>query len=60
MIFIILGGLIIFNSNYNFLDDVAAIPITVFWVIITIIFVFLGKKLFQKMNIWDYKKYQDY
>jgi len=59
MIFVMLGVGIIFNSNYNFLDDVATIPIIIFWIIITIIFIYLGKKLVLKANIWNYSKFTD-
>ncbi len=57
MEFVILGLAIIFQTNYNFFDDVATIPIIIFWIGFLLIFIQIVIKIATTINIWDYKKY---
>ena len=58
MEFVILGFSIIFQTNYNFFDDVATIPVLIFWITLLLIFIQIVIKLGTTINIWDYQQYQ--
>jgi len=59
MFLVILGIATMFQTNYNFFSDVAAIPVALFWIGFLQIFIFFVKKLGVLLNIWDYKKYKE-
>jgi hypothetical protein len=59
MILVILGLSIVFEANYNFFDDVATVPILVFWVGFLHIFRIIVKKIAIFLNVWDYKNYEN-
>jgi len=58
MILAILGMAIVFRVNYNFFDDIATIPIIIFWVGFIFVFRMVIKRLAILFNIWDYKRYE--
>ncbi len=58
MILVILGLSIVFNANYNFFDDIATIPIILFWIVFLQIFRIVVKKIGIFLNVWDYKNYE--
>ncbi len=55
---VILGLAIVFQTNYNFFNDVATIPISIFWVGFLLVFIQIVIKLATVVNMWDYKTYQ--
>lgn len=57
MEFMILGFAIIFQANYNFFEDIATVPILIFWSVFLQILTQIVMKLGAITNIWDYKKY---
>ena len=59
MILLLLGMAVTFNTSYNMFDDIAAAPISIFWIIITIFLQNISKMLAMKLNIWDYDEYQN-
>lgn len=57
MILVILGIAIVFKAKYNFFDDIATIPIIIFWAGFLHIFIVVIKKIATLLNVWDYKNY---
>lgn len=58
MILVLLGLAIVFKTQYDFFDDVATIPVVIFWCIFLYIFIEVVKKVAVLLNVWDYKKYE--
>ncbi len=41
MIFVILGMAIIFQSTYDFFEDIATVPIIIFWIAFLLLFILI-------------------
>ncbi len=55
MMLVLVGLSIIFKTNYNAFDDIATIPIILFWLIILSFCCYLCDKIAKYLNIWDYQ-----
>ena len=58
MILVILGLAIVFQAEYNFFNDIATIPIVLFWSVFLFLFIKVVEKVAMFLNVWDYKIYQ--
>lgn len=58
MFAVIIGIAIVYQAGYNAFEDVATIPVVLFWVGFIHLFTFLVKKIGIWINVWDYKKYK--
>jgi hypothetical protein len=57
MILAIVGLAIMFKSNYNVFDDIAAIPIILFWLLLLFVFKWICDKFVKLFNIWDHNEF---
>lgn len=58
MFAVIVGIAIVYQAGYNAFEDVATIPVVLFWVGFLHLFTFIVKKIGICLNVWDYKKYK--
>ena len=50
----IMGLTTMFNTTYNLFDDIATIPIVIFWTFIIYFCAWILEKIAMKLNFWDY------
>ena len=59
MILIMLGLSIMMNVSYNPFQDVATIPVILFWYMFLIFFIWFFKQCALKVNFWNCSDYEN-
>ena len=58
MILAIVGLAIMFNKSYNVFNDIASIPIILFWLLLLFLFRWICDRIVKLISIWDYNIFQ--
>ena len=58
MILAIVGLAIMFNKSYNVFNDIASIPIILFWLLLLFLFRWICERICKLISIWDYNMFQ--
>ena len=58
LVIIILGIAVCIQAPFNPFKDVVTIPISIFWIVFTKIFLKMLEYIACKLNIWDYNSFQ--